>query len=230
MPDSEYSPPWWAGFELRHRPVYCSHDWDRAEDVPWQDPRIALLERARPVLFSVSGPDGDGEITADELRSRMADAWAEFQAPLEADAATRSRLGWAALEAAGQAPDAGEVIADGGWAGFTRARARQWCWNLFQYEPQGFSLPISTISLPGVKEWLGGGVSDVRGYAVRARELEAEGVTPEVYRRDKEAVRKVTFTRRDSVSVAIPPELVGQPGATEEHARNLARELRKPGV
>jgi hypothetical protein len=106
-------------------------------------------------------------------------------------------LGWLALESAWEAPDAGVVIARGGWAGFTRARARQWCWNLFQFEPQGFSLPLATISLPGVKEWLGGGVPDVRGYAPRARKLEANGVTPEAYRRAKEREGKVTFTRRD---------------------------------
>jgi hypothetical protein len=178
---------------LKHRPFDCVHDWDRGDDVPWTDPRTALLERAVPTRFSLDGES----LSADELRSHMADAWAEFQPPIEADADTRSRLGWFALESAGDAPDAGIVIQDGGWAGFTRARARQWCWNLFQYEPQGYSKPLRTISLPGVKEWLGGGVPDVRGYAARARELEAEGVTPEEYRRAKEADGKVTFTRRD---------------------------------
>jgi len=197
MSDSSFSAPWWTGFELKHRPFDCVHDWDRAEEVPWTDPRMALLAGAEPVLFSVPGPDGAQEVTADELRSRMADAWVAFQAPIEADAGTRSRLGWLALETAPLAPDAGDVIAEGGWAGFTRARARQWCWNLFQYEPQGFSLPVRTIALPGVKEWLGGGVPDMRGYADRARTLEAEGATPEAYRRDKDAKGKTTFTRSD---------------------------------
>lgn len=230
MSDSTLSAPWWAGYGLRHRPFDCAHDWNRSEAVPCTDPRIALLESAEPVLFSVPGPDGRQEITADELRSRMADAWVRFQAPIEADADTRSQLGWATLEAAALAPDAGVVIAEGGWAGSTRTRARQRCWSLFQYEPQGCSMPVRTIALPGVKEWLGGGVPDVRGYAGRARALEAEGVTPEAYRRGEEAIGKVTFTWSDSVTGVVPPELAGQPDAAVEYARQVARDLGKPGA
>lgn len=220
MSDTSFSAPWWSEYQLAHRPFACSHDLDRAQAVPWHNPRIALLSRAKPVLFEVDGE----QLSAGELRSRMADAWAEFQAPIEADADTRSRLGWAALEAAPLAPDADEVIADGGWAGFARARARQWCWNLFQYEPRGYSLPISTMSLPGVKEWLGGGVPDVRGYADRARALEADGVTPHAYRQEKEAAGKVTFTRRDALSVVVPGELAGRPDAVAEYVRAVAVE------
>ena len=205
MSERGASMPWWSDFELTHRPFECDHDRNRAQEVPWRDPRIALLASAEPVLFSVAGLNGAEPISAAELRGRMARAWAEFQAPIEADAGTRSRLGWAALEAAQYAPDADEVIARGGWAGFTRARARQWCWNLFQYEPQGFTLPVTTIMLPGVKEWLGGGVPDVRGYADRARVLEEAEVTPEAYRRAKEAAGKSTFTRRDATPVVYRP-------------------------
>lgn len=226
MSDSEFSAPWWTGFELKHRPFDCVHDWDRAEQVPWTDPRMALLERAVPIRFSLDGE----EITADELRSRMTDAWVQFQAPIEVDADTRSRLGWLALESAERAPDAGVVIDEGGWAGFTRARARQWCWNLFQYEPRGFSLPVRTIALPGVKEWLGGGVPDVRGYGDRARALEAEGVTPEAYRHGKEAEGKITFTRRDAVSVVVPDDLASGPNPAGEHAQDAARDVGGLGV
>jgi hypothetical protein len=134
----------------------------------------------------------------------MAGAGDSLAAPLEGSAEQRARLGWAALANAPLAPDADEVIADGGWAGFTRAKARQWCWNLFQYEPRGFGLPVSQLSFPEVREWLNGGIPDARGYSERARELEAQGITPYAYRSDKEASGKPTFTAADVRFSASP--------------------------
>src|SRR5690606_10908801 len=93
--------------------------------------RARMLERFRPVQF-----EADGErIDRGELTVRLEAAVGEVELALVAKAGYRRASGWSHLLAAYEAPDADEVLADGVWKGFTKARARAWLGNLAQYEP-----------------------------------------------------------------------------------------------
>lgn len=78
--------------------------------------------------------------------------------------------------------DAGELIAHGPWAGFTRGEALAWCRNLLDYEPQGFVLPKSVIRQWACTEVAAGRVPHVFGYAERAHELADRGMSAREYR------------------------------------------------
>lgn len=109
----------------------------------------------------------------------------------------REQRGRDATASACAAPDADEPVTEGDWAGFTRARAIAWCWNLYQYEPHGFVSPGSMLRAQRVRELEAGGIPDGFGYADRARRYEAAGVTPEQYRRVREALGSPTFSAED---------------------------------
>ena len=106
-------------------------------------------------------------------------------------------LGWAKIEETLADPNADRVITEGRWAGFSRGDANAWCWNLFQYEPHGFTHPGSQVRHEAMQKLQTGGVPEVFGYPERARELAARGLTPREYRRHQEALGAGTFTTLD---------------------------------
>lgn len=109
----------------------------------------------------------------------------------------RAQRGRRAVLAAASAPDADNVVATGEWAGFSRARALGWCWNLYQYEPHGFTGPGAQLRHENLRRLENGDVPDGFGYAARARVLEAEGLTPRSYREFKEKLGARTYSPAD---------------------------------
>ncbi|GAA3750136.1 hypothetical protein GCM10022239_26820 [Leifsonia bigeumensis] len=93
--------------------------------------------------------------------------------------------------------DSNEPVTQGDWAGFTRARAIAWCWNLYQYEPHGFVSPGSILREQRTRELEAGGIPNGFGYADRARQFEASGVSPERYRAARETLGSPIFSAAD---------------------------------
>lgn len=152
--------------------------------------RARMLERFRPVQF-----EADGErIDLDELAVRLEVAVGEVELALMAEAEDRRARGWSHLLAAYEAPDADDVLADGVWAGFTKARARAWLGNLAQYEPFDFSPMFSARRREREAAIEAGKIVEVPRYADRARHLEAAGMTPHDYRRAQEALGRPIFS------------------------------------
>lgn len=186
---------WWneLGLQLQPFPVPARHE-DEIEKAA-----LAVLSAHPPVGFA-GGTDGD-TITAIELRELVEHALkdAEQQAKRQCETADeeRRRFGWAKLEQALADPDADQLILEGRWAGFRRGEAVAWCWNLFQYEPHGFVHPGSQVRHNAMKELLTGGLPEVFGYPKRARDLADSGLTPQEYRRHKEALGAKTFSGLD---------------------------------
>lgn len=115
----------------------------------------------------------------------------------ELAAADRLRFGWQKVEAAYSLADADEVIAEGRWTGFTRGDAIAWSWNLFQYEPSGFTHPGSQVRAEALQLLESGGLPEVFGYPERARAHAARGLSPKQYRKHREALGAPTFSPSD---------------------------------
>lgn len=152
---------------------------------------LSVLREYQPVAF-VSKSDTSDQLTIEQLHERVAEAERRYKRETE-EATKRAvqeldELGWERIEAAYAAPDADEVIQDGGWSGFTRADATAWCWNLFQFELRGIAHPGSEVRVRASLELKAGGLPEVFGYPQRARELVALGLTPKQYRQHKEAL------------------------------------------
>ncbi|WP_017792048.1 hypothetical protein [Leucobacter salsicius] len=164
--------------------------------------KVGFLAALRPVGFEYAESDGSvTRMTLEEVRERLAAIDRERAAAAlqrrEAGAVERLRLGGAKLDEAYAAPDAAVVIVEGAWAGFTRADATAWCWNLFQFEPHGFVHPGSQVRSEAMRLLEAGGLPEVFGYPARARELTATGLTPRSYRGHKVALGARTFTSAD---------------------------------
>lgn len=161
---------------------------------------LAVLREYEPVAFASKNGSGD-HLTIHQLRERIADAESAFRREAEeakASAAERRRqLGWEKVEAAYASSDADEPVTEGRWAGFSRADATAWCWNLFQYEPHGFVHPGTEVRYRAMTQLESGGLPEVFGYPERALALQALGLTPKIYRQHKEVLGAVTFTGAD---------------------------------
>lgn len=118
------------------------------------------------------------------------------------DAEARERLGRDAIEAAYAAPDAELVIETGFWKGFTKAAARAWCWNLFQFEPYGFIIPASFATSRQQQELESGLIPENELYAKRARDFVLFGQSPLQYRENRLAMSSPTFCWADVRFVA----------------------------
>lgn len=193
---------WWSELGLSEPLAAGASANDRAR----HQARRRVLSSVRPVEFVPSGEqETSRRLSFDDVKRMIAQVEGEHDASVSAEAEERRRLGWERIEAAYAAPDAEDLLTEGGWAGFTRARAIAWCWNLFQYEPRGFVMPNSYVRERAMKELTSGGIPEVFGYPERARELEQRGLTPHEYRRHQEALGKPTFSQADvSYSQASP--------------------------
>lgn len=158
---------------------------------------LEVLASIEPTGFTVTDGGGAHELSLEEVKQRVHAAQAKHDGDVRAQAEDRRLLGWQKIEAAYAAGDADDVITEGKWEGFTRARAISWCWNLFQYEPRGFTSPNNIVRAKAVKELEHGGIPEVFGYPERARELESRGLTPESYRTHQEALGKRAFSQGD---------------------------------
>lgn len=187
---------WWTSLGLRDR-VGEQHSPSERQ---LRDDILAVLREYRPVQFERAA---DHTIVDFDVVAKAA-AEAERAHEQRTRLAEQQRVaeGWKRIAEAYSAPDANEMITEGKWVGFTRARAIAWCWNLFQYEPKGFVLPNSIVRERALRELKSGTIPTVFGYAERARVLEALGLTPETYRRQKEADGAPSFSP-DDVTVVV---------------------------
>ena len=186
---------WWGELNLRyqHVPIQSGYEFETEQAA------LAVLATHPPVGF-VGATEGS-TITADQLNELVGDATenAEQEAKNQRESAAEERrlLGWAKIEEALADPNADRVITEGRWAGFSRGDAVAWCWNLFQYEPHGFTHPGSQVRHEAMQQLQAGGLPEVFGYPERARELVARGLTPREYRRHQEALGARTFAALD---------------------------------
>lgn len=157
------------------------------------------LREHPPIAFAAA--PGAEPLTLEELDALLIERGQQAQAKAKRDKARgereRSELGWQRIREAFERPDAGEVITDGGWAGMTRGEAFAWCWNLFQYEPRGLISPGSWVRRKAMEDLLAWQLPEVFGYPERAKEIAANDVTPQEYRRAKEISGSGTFTPED---------------------------------
>lgn len=191
---------WWTtlGLSDRFGSGHTTNERKLREDI------LAVLREYRPEQFH--RVSHDVSVGFEDVANEIASAEREHEQRMQLAEQQRVAAGWERIAAAYAAPDAHEVITEGEWVGFTRARAIAWCWNLFQYEPKGFILPRSIVRQRALRELKNGGIPAVFGYSERARQLEAQGQTPETYRRQKEADGAPSFSP-DDVTVVVEPEL-----------------------
>jgi len=140
---------------------------------------------------------GTPHLTLDDVISQLAAIDAGHEEERAQHQREERERGWDRIRAARAAADAEEPIDSGDWAGFTRADATAWCWNLYQYEPHGFGGVGAMVRHRNLAALKGGGVPAGFGYARRARELALAGATPESYRTAKEAMSAKVFDSRD---------------------------------
>lgn len=171
---------------------------DSANDRRRLEAHLEVLRGFPPLAFTSTSPDvPDRQIQIVDVAAESSAAQARVEREIIEEAQARSGKGWAEIRAAFAAPDADELVTHGDWIGFSRARAIAWCWNLYQFEPQGFISPGSQLRRQRVRELEAGSIPNGFGYADRARELEAEGLTPQQYRSAREALGSPTFTPAD---------------------------------
>lgn len=156
-------------------------------------PRSASCGPTPAVAFAGS----EAQLTLEQVIDLIRQTEQDVDEARAAEAERRRQLGWERLEALYAAADAEEVISGGDLAGFTRARAGAWCWNLLDYEPVGLISPGSMLREHSLRELCEGRIPTVFGYPDRARALEANGLTPRDYRRAKEALGATPFNRAD---------------------------------
>lgn len=190
---------WWRQLGLTdgltYRASVNEHDAVRA--------RTQYLSTLRPI-FTASDA-AEVHLTLNDVISQLAAIDAAHEEKRAQHQRVERERGWEGIRAARAAAHAEEPIDSGSWAGFTRADAIAWCWNLYQFESHGFGGVGAMVrkrdlargrnrDLATLK---GGGVPEDLGYAHRARELTLAGATPESYRTAKEAMGARVFDPRD---------------------------------
>ncbi|HUH52578.1 MAG TPA: hypothetical protein VLZ31_00825 [Microbacteriaceae bacterium] len=192
---SETNTAWWEQIGLRQSVVLPPS----RHEVLVQKAIADVLQTHSPIAFLA--PDGITKLTVKqlaELIDRVAKhAEVEAQSEYERAELERRDFGWKMIEEASTLSDANQIIETGRWVAFTRGEAIAWCWNLFQYEPQGFVHPGSEVRHRAIQELQSGGIPEVFGYPERARALADQGLTPKQYREHKEALGERTFTPLD---------------------------------
>lgn len=199
MSTSRFSPhhsdDWWSQLGLRYQGLALAsrHEHRITEAV------LAVLREHPPVAF-VGNSENSPLYTEDMVAliaaaTDEADRVGEEERRLAMEA--RRTEGQARVEAALAMPDAGVVITDGRWAGFTKGEAFAWCWTLFQYEPHGFVHPGTQVRHEAMEQLERGELPSVFGYPERATELAAQGLNVKQYRLHKEALGAATFDPAD---------------------------------
>lgn len=199
MSTSRFSPHhsdhWWNQLGLRYQGLASTsrHEHRIAEAV------LAVLREHSPVAFA--GNSENSPLSIEEMVALITTAADEAEHVCEEErrlaAETRRAEGQARVEAALAMPDAGVVITDGRWAGFTKGEAFAWCWTLFQYEPHGFVHPGTQVRHEAMEQLERGDLPSVFGYPERATELAAQGLHVKQYRLHKEALGAATFGPAD---------------------------------
>ncbi|MBB5632574.1 hypothetical protein BKA04_000797 [Cryobacterium mesophilum] len=185
---------WWARLGLSAGDEGAGSVNDRRR----QEARVRVLRLHEPSLFAaVTNGAPTVPKSLEQVAAELDRAEAEVEAAIQDAARQREQRGREAVASAFAAPDADELVTEGDWVGFTRARAVSWCWDLYQYEPQGFVSPGSMLREQRTRELEAGGIPNGFGYADRARQLEASGVTPSHYRAAREMLGSSTFSAAD---------------------------------
>ena len=183
---------WWSGIGLNVADIRPG-SW-HAKTI--RDEVAKVLGEVEPVGFR--SKESSALLSAADLAARLDAVANEVEARIEQSEHDKSELRRMEVservEAELSAQDADEPITEGRWAGFTRGEARAWCWNLFQYEPQGFVLPKSFIRARALAELEAGELPEVFDYPERAREHADRGLTPRTYRDHKQALGATTFS------------------------------------
>lgn len=93
--------------------------------------RIKAREDALAQLVPVWPEEGGRELTLDDVALRLGTR-VKLGTEVVRDEVALRAFGWRHIRDAYDAPDAQEVIAEGVWRGFTRARALAWLWTFVQ--------------------------------------------------------------------------------------------------
>lgn len=177
---------WWVQLDLSYP---CEEVADKAV-------RKTLSEYV-PVSFA---PAGGGEVLS---LAQLAELLMTVRSKAEEEdllaRAARRAADVAEFEASYAMPDADALVEEGAWAGFTRAEATAWCWNLFQYEPVGFISPGSMVRADALAKLRAGELPEVFGYPARARRLVEQGTTARMYREYRQALGSRMFDSADVV-------------------------------
>lgn len=159
--------------------------------------RRDYLASIRPTEFIRTSDGGDIRISLEQVVDDLKAIDAQVNLRLQDEAKDRRARGWTMVRAALEASDAEVLVDSGEWIGFSRGQAIAWCWNLYQFEPHGFLRPAAQLRAEGIAQLEAGLIPDGFGYARRAKQLEAAGMTPETYRQAMDALGKPTFTPGD---------------------------------
>ena len=182
---------WWEQLGLRIAGDGMGRSGDDARETR---AHADVLAAFAPPHFEGTIDDQVVRVSTSELAASLGRARDEVGEAIEAESVARSHLGWSRIAAAFEADDAEEVIADGVWAGFTRAHATAWLWNLTQYEPYQFAGVFAQLRRERERALAAGEIPATPRYAERARQLEAHGMTPQSYRAAQQALGKGTFS------------------------------------
>lgn len=154
----------------------------------------SVLRQYEPVGFrSITGEDGDSApgtaaITVSGIAEAIVAAEIKAKRAREKARATRHLENTSEFEAALASADAGVLVTEGRWAGFTVGEARAWCFNLFEFEAVGAAQPKVQLRFESLAKLRAGELPEVFGYPERARQLHDTGLSPREYRRIREAL------------------------------------------
>lgn len=200
-PRSRKAAQWWRQLDLTfHNELWGVTENERRVHAAYRQ----VLEQVVPRWFEVVDGPAKGERLSIETLAEWARTAAEvMQEKIQTEHEERRALGWSRIEAAYAADDADVVITKGTWAGFTRARATAWLWNLTQYEPFQFTGVFAQQRVQREQALAAGEIPEVETYSHKARKYEEGGLTPHTYRVAQEALGKKPFTP-DEVSQGRP--------------------------
>src|SRR5690606_13344672 len=153
--------------------------------------RIKAREDALAQLVPVWPEEGGRELTLDDVALRLGTRVKLGPEVVRDEVALRA-FGWRHIRDAYDAPDAQEVIAEGVWRGFTRARALAWLWTFVQY-PDTYSPSHDAEFRTYVAQLTARRPSEGAPLGRPARRSEADGASAQQYRRALELVGERAF-------------------------------------
>lgn len=153
--------------------------------------RIKAREDALAQLVPVWPEKAGRELTLDDVALRLGTR-VKLGTEVVRDEVALRAFGWRHIRDAYDAPDAQEVIAEGVWRGFTRARALAWLWTFVQY-PDTYSPSYAAEFRTYVERLTAGRLIEDARLASMARRYEADGTSPQEYRRALELVGERAF-------------------------------------
>ena len=156
---------------------------------------LGARHRARERTLAGLAPEWfvgpEGKVTLAEAARQVDAAEAEIERAREIEEASRRAHGWMQIDAAYAAPD--DVIVRGVWKGFTRAQAHAWLGNFVQYVPERGGLRYGGDRREAQQLLEKGKTPELEELAQLARDLEADGSTPRLYRQAMETLGRDTF-------------------------------------